>query len=44
MNNIDTLWKLFKTSGDVRYFNLIKKIEGSKDGNNKDRRDSSRGN
>ncbi len=44
MNNIDTLWSLFRKSGDIRYFNLIKKIEGSKDGNNQNRRDSSRGN
>ena len=42
MNNIDTLWKMFKETGDVRYFNLIKKIEGCSNGNNKDRRNSSK--
>ena len=42
MNNIDTLWNMFRKTGDIRYFNLIKKIEGSKNGNNKDRRDSSK--
>ena len=41
---MDRLWNLFKETGDVRYFNLIKKIEGSKDEGNKNRRDSNRGN
>lgn len=41
---METLWELFKKTGDVRYFNLIKKVEGSTYGNNKDRRDSSRRN
>ena len=40
MNNIDALWNLFRKTGDIRYFNLIRKIEGSKNGSNKDRRDS----
>ncbi len=39
---MNELWDLFKKTGDIRYFNLIKKIEGCKDGNNKDRRDSSK--
>ena len=35
---MNKLWELFKQTGDIRYFNLIKRIEGSsKDGINKDR-------
>ena len=42
---IEKLWKLFKETGDVRIFNLLGKVEGSKDnGNNKSRRDSNRRN
>ena len=37
----DILWKLFKETGDIRYYNLFSKIEGSKkDANNKSRRNS----
>ena len=32
---MDTLWELFKKTGDIRYFNLIKKLEGSTYGSNK---------
>ena len=39
------LWKLFKETGDVRIFNLLGKIEGSKrDEKHKSRRDSTRSN
>ena len=37
------LWKLFKETGDVRIFNLLGKVEGSKkDGKHKSRRDNNR--
>ena len=36
----ELLWQLFKTTGDVRYYNLLGKIEGSK----KDANSKSRGN
>lgn len=39
------LWDLFKETGDIKYFNLLGKLERSrKHGNNKNRRNSSRGN
>ena len=42
---IDKLWKLFMETGDVRIFNLLGRVEGSKrDGKHKSRRDSSRRN
>ena len=42
---IDKLWKLFKETGDVRIFNLLGKVEGSKrNGKHKSRRNSTRGN
>ena len=42
MDNINILWKIFKETGDIRYFNLIKKIEGNIYGSNKNRRDSNK--
>ena len=42
MNNIDVLWNMFKKTGDVRYYNLIKKIEGKVNEDSKNRRNSSR--
>ena len=37
------LWNLFKKTGDVRYYNLLGRIEGSKHyGNSKNRRDNNR--
>jgi hypothetical protein len=37
------LWKLFKETGDVRVFNLLGKVEGSKKyGKHKSGRDSNR--
>ena len=37
------LWKLFKETGDIRIFNLLGRIEGSKKyGKHKSRRDSNR--
>lgn len=39
------LWNLFKETGDIKYFNLLGKIERSKrNGNRKYRRDNTRGN
>lgn len=39
------LWDLFKETGDIKYFNLLGKIERSKrNGNHKDRRNYTRGN
>ena len=39
------LWLLFKKTGDIRIYNLLGKVEGcKKDGNNKSRRSSSKGN
>ena len=39
----EILWNLFKETGDVRYYNLLGRIEGSKKyGNNKNRRDSNK--
>lgn len=32
------LWNLFKKTGDIKYYNLLSKIEGSKYGNYKNRR------
>jgi hypothetical protein len=41
----EILWKLFKTTGDIRYYNLFSKIEGSsKDANSKSRRNSTKRN
>lgn len=41
----EKLWKLFKETGDIRVFNLLGKVEGSKKyGNNKSRGDSTRRN
>lgn len=28
--NYDILWKLFKETGDIKYFNLLKQIEKDK--------------
>ena len=43
MKNI--LWNLFKETGDIRYFNLLGKIEGSKHyGGSKNRGDNTRRN
>ena len=28
--NIDLLWKLFVKTGDIRYYNLLKKIKNDK--------------
>jgi len=37
------LWDLFKKTGDIKYFNLLGKIERSRRyGNHKNRRNSSR--
>ena len=33
------LWDLFKTTGDIKYFLLLQKLEVNKDGDNEDRRD-----
>lgn len=42
---MNILWKLFKETGDVRIFNLLGKVEGSKKyGKHKSRRDSTRRN
>lgn len=39
------LWDLFKETGDIKYFNLLGKLERSrKYGNHKNRRNSNRGN
>ncbi len=39
------LWDLFKETGDIKYYNLLGKIERSKNyGNRKNRRDRARGN
>ena len=39
------LWDLFKETGDIKYFNLLGRLERSrKYGNNKNRRNSNRGN
>jgi hypothetical protein len=39
------LWDLFKETGDIKYFNLLGKVERSiKNGNHKGRRNYSRGN
>lgn len=34
------LWDLFKKTGNIKYFLLLQKIEGSKDGNKESRRNS----
>ena len=40
-----TLWNIFKETGDIRIYNLLGKIEGSKKyGSRKSRRDNTRGN
>lgn len=37
------LWDLFKTTGDIRYFNLLNQLERSKgNGNSKNRGNNSR--
>lgn len=42
---MNILWKLFKETGDIRIFNLLGRVEGSKKyGEHKGRRDSSRRN
>lgn len=39
------LWNLFKETGDIKYFNLLGKLERSKKyGNRKNRRNYNRGN
>jgi len=39
------LWELFKKTGDIRIYNLLFKVEGSKkNGNSKSRGTSSKGN
>jgi hypothetical protein len=38
----DLLWKLFKETGDIKYYILIKKLGSVKNENKKDRGNSSR--
>lgn len=39
------LWDLFKETGDIKYFNLLGRLERSKNyGNSKNRRNRNRGN
>ena len=41
----NNLWKIFKETGDIRIYNLLGKVEGSKRyGNRKSRRNNTRGN
>lgn len=38
-----SIWNLFKETGDIRVFNLLKRVEGIKNyGNNKNRGNSNR--
>jgi len=34
------LWDLFKTTGDIKYYLLLQKLEVNKDGNTKNRGNS----
>ena len=41
----NSLWKIFKETGDIRIYNLLGKVEGSKNyGSRKSRRNNTRGN
>lgn len=31
------LWDLFKNTGDIKYFLMLQKLEGTKNGDHKDR-------
>ena len=39
----EILWKLFKKTGDIKYYLMIKKLGSVKNEDNKDRGNSSRG-
>ena len=39
----DEIWNLFKTTGEIKYYLLAKKIEGGKNGIKENRRPCSRG-
>lgn len=36
------LWDLFKTTGDIKYFLLLQKLEVTKGGNQEDRRNNTK--
>lgn len=38
----DIIWKLFKETGEVKYFLLFKQLEGVSDESKEDTRDSNR--
>ena len=38
----DLLWEIFKKTGDIKYYLLVKKIGSVNSGSNKDRRNSNR--
>ena len=42
MDNV--IWKLFKKTGNIKYFLLAKKLEGVSSADKKDNRNSNRGN
>ena len=40
-DNYELVWKLFKETGDIKYYLMAKKIEGEVDASNKENRGNS---